>query len=64
MGGVLVVQAGTPVAIVNKFNTCLKRSTLQQSAEKLKVTSYWQHRGAAASQYAYRAIRTELNFSW
>jgi len=49
MGGILVVQAGTPVATANKFNTCLQHSTLQQSAEKLKVTSYWQHRGAAAS---------------
>jgi hypothetical protein len=48
MGGVLVVHAGTPVAVANKFNTCLKHLTLQQPAEKLKVTSYWQHWDAAA----------------
>jgi hypothetical protein len=64
MGGVLVVQAGAPVAIANKFNTCLKHLILQPSAEKLKVTSYWQHCGAAARYYAYRAISTEPNYSW
>ena len=40
MGGVLVVQAGTPGAIDNKFNICLKHSTLQQSVEKLEADSH------------------------